>query len=287
MNTSTPLCPISTYIDTYNVNRRKQLNSLDFISFDVDENLRCGWMILLGEGFNVNLTFFLEYNRRLVLIKDEEDFLSIFKDNLIDLHEKSDGVVLFDCGVVNIKKDFYGNRWVVVSETCSWRDISVQKMNESCRVVLSEAQFYLLREVLSTRVKRVRSEMVSLCSTYNCVLRELVSQVRSNVRSNCNGCMRSGPGDIFTCGKTDACCLEAALHIVLQKKKIANRNKALDFVFENITHIFVSVARRIKEEMRCEENLLKYFAGGIPDYVKHFKITKIPKVENADMDYDY
>jgi hypothetical protein len=69
MNTGCALSPKSEIIDAYNVGPMKRINAIDRIYFDVDEHLRCGWMIMLGEGFNVKIVFFLNKKSVLYLLK--------------------------------------------------------------------------------------------------------------------------------------------------------------------------------------------------------------------------
>lgn len=286
MNTGSVLCSLSENYDTSNVGRKERLCALDRVTFDVDAQLRCGWMILLGDDFNIKLVFFLEYEKRFVLIKNEEEFLSMFKNNIVELDEAHNGVFLFDSGVIKIKTDDYGMRWLIVSELLSWKGMNPEEVQGPFRVVISETQFYALRQILNNRVRKARCEISYLMSTYNVVLREIVAFTRINIRSDCSGCMRSGPGDMYNCGRGDTLCIESMLHMCLQKKRLANRNKCLEFVYENISYIFPTIARRLKEEMHHEEHLLNYYSGGMPEYVKHCndKERKFPMSNN--MDYD-
>lgn len=288
MNTSYPvLCPVSEQMDAFNICRKQRLNALDRITFDIDDHMRCGWMIVLGEDFNITSVFFLEYENRFVLIKSEFDFLNFFKSNIVDLDEMHDSVLLFDSGVVRIKKDEFGMRWLIITEMASWQGVNVHDAAAPSRIVMSEAQFYSLKEILNTKVSKARYEINYLRHTYNVALREFVMFARLSTRANCTGCMRSDAGTQFICGRGDSVCIEALLHSHLQRKIIAGRHKCLKFVYENIAYIFPTVARRLKEEMFNEENLLKYYSGGIPDYVKHCnRPERRAPHENGIMDYD-
>jgi hypothetical protein len=284
MNTSSEFCPSSKVIDTFNVNRKKTLNALDRISFDLGENLSCGWLILLDDHFTIHLVFFLEYEKRFVLIEHEEDFFNYFKHT-----PEEDYKGIFDFQGVSLRsnQDEFSNHWWVVIEKMSWKKLRTNDFGGSAHIVMNENHFQGLRQILGNqRFKKARFELAYLNAAYNSMLRDFLAHVRLNIRSDCAGCVRSAAGDMFICGRSSSRCIESLLHVCLQKKRIANRTKGLEFLYENIPHIFPAIARRLKEEMRDEENLMKKFSGGLPDYVKHCQGNerKFPQGEN--MDYD-
>lgn len=269
MNMGTVLCPLSQQFDATNVRRKASLNVLERVTFDVDVDLRCGWLLLLGDDFDTKLVFFLEYGKRFVLINNVDEFISLFQSSIAELYEVHDGVMMFDSGVIKIKQDEFNMHWMIITELVSgvcYNPDAVRGL--ACRVVLSETQFYALRQVLNNLVKKARCEINYLMSTYNVVLREILVQTRNNIRSDCFGCMRSEPGE-FSCAKGDTNCVETALYLCLQKKRIANRKQCLEFVFENISHIFPTIARRLKKEMHNEEHMFKYSSEGSLEYVKY------------------
>lgn len=285
MNTSSEFCPSSELIDAFNVSRKKTLNALDSISFDLGEKLSCGWMILLDDHFTTHLVFFLEYEKRFVLIEHEEDFF-----NYVTHTPEKDYAGIFDFQGVSLRstQDEFANNWWVVIEKMSWTNLRASEFyGGSSHIVMNENHFQCLLKILGNqRFKKARFELGYLKATYNATLRDFLAHARLNIRSDCAGCVRSGPGDMFICGRSSSLCIESLLHVCLQKKRIANRTKGLEFLYENISHIFPAIARRLKEEMHEEENLLKKFSGGLPDYVKHFQSDEKKFLLGENMDYD-
>jgi hypothetical protein len=269
MNMSTELCPLSKEFDDINVRRKASLNTLERVSFDVDVDLRCGWLLLLGHDFNIELVFFLEYGKRFVLINNVDEFISLFEVSIAELYKVHDGVLMFDSGVIKIKQDEFNMHWMIITELVSGVCFNPDAVRGlACRVVLSETQFYALRQVLNNLVKKARCEINYLMSTYNVVLREILVQTRNNICSDCFGFMRSEPGE-FSCAKGDTNCIAKALYLGLQKKRITNRKQCLEFVFENISRIFPTIARRLKKEMHNEELMFKYSLEGSLEYVSY------------------
>ena len=205
------------------------------------------------------------------------------------LDEKLDfsGLFMFNSIVLKVDQDEFEKYWFTATELMSWKGMKPTDVGGPSRIVMSETHFKALRALLpNPRLKKARIEFRYLMSAYNVMLREFVSQARMNIRSDCGGCMRSEPDDMYICGRSSSLCIEMILHVCLKKKRIANRNKGLDFLYENISHLFPTIAKRLKEEMYDEEYLMNNFSGGIPEYVKHFKgdERKFPLADS--MDYD-
>jgi hypothetical protein len=289
MNQASSLCPTSKEYDDFNVERRARLGALDRVSFEVDDRLSCGWLLVFENDFSVKLSFFIQYEKRFVLMNDDVDLMhELRKDEILVTVQKfisvHEGV-----GFIEAKVDSHGMRWVVVNEMPPGSAVDYpDNVGTASRIVMSEPQFTALRDVMQDRVARSRDDMKKLQSVYCSVLRQIVAKTRENLRSDCFGCMRGAPGDAFICSRGDVRCIEMKLYMCLQKKRIANQRKCYEFVYENIAHIFPAAAKCLKEEMRQEEGLINKYPGGLPDHVQHCKPNEkqIPMSVVGPMDYD-
>jgi hypothetical protein len=130
----------------------------------------------------------------------------------------------------------------------------------------------------------VKAEMLDLCASYNIAIREIMYNVRQNVKTECTGCVRSGAGDVYICGSSDVKFIENLMNVYLRKKKVSNFcNKAAEKIYQTLPSVFNFLAGKLKDEMSSEELFLKSFSGGVPIYIRQCERSQ-RKLVNVSFD---
>jgi hypothetical protein len=245
MNSGTVLCPLSKTIDDFNIARKEHLHELDRITFEVDNQLSCGWLLFLDENLSVHHKFFLEYGKRFVLFDADSSIVSsLYEDPFIA--NVANGMSASGCdAVVIIRTDEYGMRWLIVNEKQPGHPLN--DWGSHSRIVISDPQLIALRTLLSAHLNEKPREMIYLQSLYQMLIRDLVTTTKNTIRTNCSGCARSG--DALVCSRGDSLCIELMLHKCIQRKRLENPSKCLESVYNIICDNFPIISRRIKMEL--------------------------------------
>jgi hypothetical protein len=268
-------------MDECSIERRTKLNAYLDREFVLGFEYSCSLRIMRGRKGNLVIALCIQFDKREIIIEEVELFAVVFGKDIDVLHTIYGEHMRFDNLEINIRRDTYKQKWLVIKELCN-RQVECPNLTRTgLSIVFSGRMWKLLQSCLSTRVPKVLGDLKNICMTMNTFVEALKVKARSTIKKRCGLCQHPDEED---CKYTTQEKINEICSDIVKGKKVKTSSSILKFLWTKMDKLFLEIGADLRAEMRAEEDTVLKFLKEQPDKLLDYE-PPVSKKSRQDFTY--